>query len=148
VVISGEAQAVSQVSLELKQAGARIIPIKISVPSHSRLMAPAAQEFKPYLARVNWQEPVIKVVSNVNASPNSFADLPQLLSDQLVKSVRWEQSIQYMLEKVDYIVEIGPGSTLSGLIKKIDKTRLLGHIEDLVSLNNIAKRMGQLCKQQ
>lgn len=145
VVISGETQAVLEVGSELKKAGGRVIPLKVSVPSHSRLMSPAADSLKPLLDNINWREPEVPVLSNVNAASNAASQLPDILAAQLTSSVRWEQSMRYMLEKVDYIIEVGPGSTLSGLIKKIDKERLLGHIEDLDSLNNIEKRMSQLC---
>lgn len=141
VVISGEAQAVAEVGSELKKAGGRVIPLKVSVPSHSRLMSPAAEGLKPLLDKIPWREPEVPVLSNVNAASNTAAQLPDILAAQLISSVRWEQSMIHMLEQVDNIIEIGPGSTLSGLIKKIDKERLLGHIEDLDSLNNIAKRM-------
>lgn len=145
VVISGATQAVLEVGSELKKAGGRVIPLKVSVPSHSRLMSPAADGLKPLLDQTSWREPVVPVISNVNAASNPASQLPDILAAQLTSSVRWEQSMRYMLEKADYIIEIGPGSTLSGLIKKIDKERLLGHIEDLDSLNNIEKRMSQLC---
>lgn len=145
VVISGEAQSVLQVGTELKKAGGRVIPLKVSVPSHCRLMSSAADGLKTHLASIDWQEPEVPVISNVNASPNSASQLQGLLANQLVSSVRWEESIRYMLEKVDYIIEIGPGSTLSGLIKKIDNKRLLGYIEDLASLNNVGKRMNEIC---
>lgn len=144
VVISGEAQVVAEVGSELKKAGGRVIPLKVSVPSHSRLMSPAAEGLKPLLDKIPWKEPGVPVLSNVNAASNTAAQLPDILAAQLISSVRWEQSMIHMLEQVDNIIEIGPGSTLSGLIKKINKERLLGHIEDLDSLNNIEKRMNQI----
>ena len=144
VVISGEAQVVAEVGSELKKAGGRVIPLKVSVPSHSRLMSPAAEGLKPLLDKIPWKEPGVPVLSNVNAASNTAAQLPDILAAQLISSVRWEQSMIHMLEQVDNFIEIGPGSTLSGLIKKINKERLLGHIEDLDSLNNIEKRMNQI----
>jgi [acyl-carrier-protein] S-malonyltransferase len=135
---------VAEVGSELKKAGGRVIPLKVSVPSHSRLMSPAAEGLKPLLDKIPWKEPGVPVLSNVNAASNTAAQLPDILAAQLISSVRWEQSMIHMLEQVDNIIEIGPGSTLSGLIKKINKERLLGHIEDLDSLNNIEKRMNQI----
>lgn len=145
VVIAGEKKALEQVSSSLKAMGARVIPLAVSVPSHCRLMAEAAHGLTPYLTQINWQEPGIQVVSNVNAHENSASQFPELLAAQLVSPVLWEQSVRYMLEKVDYLVEVGPGSTLSGLIKKIDKSRLLGHIEDWASLKNIKQRVNEIC---
>ena len=108
VVISGEAQVVAEVGSELKKAGGRVIPLKVSVPSHSRLMSPAAEGLKPLLDKIPWKEPGVPVLSNVNAASNTAAQLPDILAAQLISSVRWEQSMIHMLEQVDNIIEIGP----------------------------------------
>lgn len=137
LVISGEKEAVSEAGQILKSNGARVVPLAVSVPSHSRLMREAAAKLEPQLKAANWQEPTTPVVSNVNAQINSCKDFPGLLEKQLFSPVLWEQSVRYMLNQVDYFIEIGPGSTLSGLIKKIDRSRLLGQIEDLQSLEKV-----------
>jgi [acyl-carrier-protein] S-malonyltransferase len=93
---------------------------------------------------VKFQEPVAAVVANVNAKDNLTQDIPDLLVEQLYSPVRWEQSIRYMMPKVDYFVEIGPGSSLSGLIKKIDKTKVLGQIEDNKSLQKLMEKVKEI----
>lgn len=137
LVISGEKAAVDEAGALLKNSGARVIPLAVTVPSHSQLMREAAVKLQPHLSSTNWQEPSVPVVSNVNANINVCQDFPDLLVKQLFSPVLFEQSIRHMAAKVDYFIEIGPGSTLSGLIKKIDRPRCLGQIEDLRSLEKI-----------
>lgn len=141
LVISGEKTAVDEAVSLLKSNGGRVIPLAVSVPSHSLLMQDAAVKFQPYLTKVIWREPALPVISNVNAQANSCQDFTVLLAQQLYSPVLWEQSIRYMLNQVDYFIEIGPGSTLSGLIKKIDRSRVLGQIEDLRSLEKVIQEV-------
>lgn len=137
MVISGEREAVAKAMALLKNSGGRVIPLAVSVPSHSQLMQDAAIKLQSHLIQIKWLEPSVPVVSNVNAQSNSCRDFADLLVKQLYSPVLWEQSIRYMLNQVDYIIEIGPGSTLTGLMKKIDRSRVLGHIEDLRSLDKV-----------
>ncbi len=144
LVISGEKDAVTQVGAVLKSIGGRVIPLAVSVPSHSPLMQDAAVKLQPHLSETKWQDPRVPVVSNVNAQSNSCQDFADLLVKQLFSPVLWEQSIRYMLNQVDYFIEIGPGSTLSSLIKKIDRSRLLGQVEDLRSLHRIIAEVNSI----
>lgn len=144
IVISGATQAVENVSGQLREAGARVIPLAVSVPAHSPLLYNAALKLRPWLEQVEWQQPQVAVVSNVNARENSARDLPELLQEQVYSPVRWEQSVRHMMEKVDYFIELGPGSTLSGLIKKIDKNRVLGSVNDLKTLEKTIEKVKSL----
>jgi len=146
VVISGESMAVINAGTALKEAGARVVPLAVSVPSHCQLMSDAAARLQPELARLNWGEPQIPVVSNVNALTNPLSQQIELLVQQLYSPVRWEQSIRYMLGAVDYFIEIGPGSSLSGLIKRIDRNAMLGNVEDMKSLEKIKEKVDTLCR--
>lgn len=144
LVISGEKEPVLLASEQLKASGARVVPLAVSVPSHSRLMYDAAKEFEPYLERIPWKESQLDVISNVNARENSAQEFTDLLVRQLFSPVRWEQSVRYILEKVDYIIEVGPGKTLSGLINKIDRSRLLGQVNDQKSLEKVIEKVKSL----
>ncbi len=144
LVISGDTQAVKSVRNRLQEAGARVIPLRVSVPAHSPLLYDAALKLRPWLEQVEWQEARVPVVSNVNARENRAQDLPELLQAQVCSPVLWEQSIRYMMEKVDYFIELGPGSTLSGLIKKIDRNRVLGQVHDLKSLEKTVEKVKSL----
>ncbi len=144
LVVSGEREAVLAVTAAIKGTGGRAIPLAVSVPSHSPLMFEAAGKLKNELVQVDWQEPVVPVVSNVNAQENGKQDFEELLAQQLFKPVLWEQSIRYMMNKADYFIEIGPGSTLSGLIKKINRDRVLGQLDNLSSLEKLLKKVESL----
>ena len=144
VVISGEKSAVATVVPLLKEQGGRVIPLAVSVPSHSQLMYNAAEKLKLYLNQVKWQQSPIEVISNVNARENKIADLPEILAGQLYSPVLWEQSIRYMMSKVDYFVEVGPGITLSNLIKKIDRNSLLGNVNNISSLENLLEKVKKI----
>lgn len=144
IVISGETEAVQRVSAELKAGGARVMPLAVSVPSHSHLMQPAAMQLQPYLEAITWREPQIPVVSNVNAQPNPSKDIPGMLVKQLYCPVLWEQSVRYIMNEVDYFVEVGPGSTLTGLIKKIDKNKVLGQVNDIKSLEKLMEKVNTI----
>ncbi len=144
VVISGIKEAVDNVCAVLKEAGARVVPLAVSVPAHSQLLYDAAVKLKPRLEAINWQEPRVGVVSNVNARENHARDFEELLMMQIYYPVLWEQSVRYMMEKADYFIEVGPGSTLSGLIRKIDKNRVLGQVNDVKTLEKTLEKVKSL----
>ncbi|NLW90899.1 MAG: ACP S-malonyltransferase [Syntrophomonadaceae bacterium] len=146
VVISGESEAVSQAGTALKELGAKVVPLTVSVPSHCHLMYDAAMRLQAVLESLNWQASNVPVVANVNAKQNPSADQAGLLVRQLYSPVKWEQSIRYMLNEVDYFIEIGPGSSLSGLIKRIDRNAMLGNVEDMKSLLKIKEKVDTLCR--
>lgn len=144
LVISGEKEAVEKAAAKLKQAGGKTKLLAISVPSHSPLMQECALKFAQEIARVQFNAPSWGVVSNVNAMENTAQEFPKLLVEQLYSPVRWEQSVRYMMNQVDYFVEIGPGSSLSGLIKKVDRNRVLGQIEDGKSLQKLLEKVKEI----
>ncbi|SHG38565.1 [acyl-carrier-protein] S-malonyltransferase [Thermosyntropha lipolytica DSM 11003] len=141
VVISGETRAVEEAVCKINTEGGKARLLAVSIPSHSRLMEKAAQEFRFYLDKVDFRPGRGKVISNVNARENNYTDLRDILVKQLYSPVRWEESVRYMLSEVDYLVEIGPGNVLSGLIKRIDKRRLLGNVQDIKSLEALLKEV-------
>jgi len=143
LVISGEKGAVEEAAALLKQEGGKTKLLAISVPSHSPLLQDCARKFAGEIARVEFHEPQAAVVSNVNAEDNTSVDFPDLLVKQLYSPVRWEQSVRYMLTRADRLVEIGPGSSLSGLIKKIDRSSMLGNIEDNKSLQKLMEKVNE-----
>lgn len=146
VVISGETKAVEEAASKINAEGGKARLLAVSIPSHSRLMKKAAEEFGFYLDKVDLRPGWGKVISNVNARENNYTDLRDILLKQLYSPVRWEESIRYMLSEVDYLVEIGPGNVLSGLIKRIDKTGLLGNVQDIKSLETLLKEVEKVGK--
>lgn len=123
-VISGPKDAV-EASLGLfEQAGAAlVIPLKVSGAFHSPLMSGAAEQFKQYLHEFQFNTPTIKVIANVDAKPyQDGRDVASYLSAQITHSVLWTDTVNYLLQHNETeFVEVGPGSVLTGLIKRIRK---------------------------
>ncbi len=142
IVISGEREGVQKAVKLLKAGGARVVPLAVSVPSHSRLMINAAEELREELAGIEWSEPDFPVLSNAEAQEVHRTDLPDILLKQLYNPVKWEHSIIYMSDKIDYFIEVGPGKVLTGLIKKTVKNKALGSVEDTASLEKVLKSEG------
>lgn len=141
VVISGSKLAVSRALGLIKESGGRAIPLAVSVPSHSPLMAGAARNFVTHLDSAPWSAPMIKVISNVTAQEHCLEEIPALLARQLYSPVLWEQSVRLMKSKVDMFIEVGPGSSLSALIKRIDRSGVLANVEDSASLEKLMEKV-------
>jgi [acyl-carrier-protein] S-malonyltransferase len=140
IVVSGTAAGVAAVAQRGKEAGAkRVIPLEVSGPFHSSLMKPAADRLAEELARTEFRDASVPVVANVHAQPvTSGQTLRDLLVQQVVSPVQWEDTIRYLTgQGVDTFVEIGPGTVLAGLIRKIDKS------VQVVSINTAAAALGQ-----
>ena len=120
VTVSGLAQRMPAFSEAVKEAGGRTIPLKVKGAFHSPFMAEAAKEFAGELAGVTFQEPRVTLYSDLTAEPYA-GDPAKLLSEQISGPVRWEKLVRGMIAAgVDTFVEIGPGSTLTNMIRKID----------------------------
>jgi [acyl-carrier-protein] S-malonyltransferase len=136
VVISGATDALER-ALELaRSAGARrAVALAVSIAAHSPLMVHAQQDFNQAVEQALIQDPHTPLVGNVTATPLTSADaIRQDLRAQLTSRVRWTESIQFMIASgVDTFIEFGPGSVLSGLLKRIDRQArafALGNPED------------------
>lgn len=137
IVISGSKEGVDEASELLKEAGARrVLPLNVSGPFHSRLMKQANEEFQKHLDETTIQDANIPVYANVTAEAvQNQAEVKQLLIEQLYSPVRFEQSIRNMIDEgVDAFVEVGTGSVLSGLVRKIDRKTKTFAIQDVKSL--------------
>ena len=124
IVITGEEAAVGKASEALKEAGAkRVVPLNVSGPFHSKLLVPAGEKLGKVIDETTINEVKVPYVSNVTAElVSDSAGVKDLLVRQISSSVRWQQTIELMLkEGVDTFVEIGPGKTLSGFMRKIVK---------------------------
>lgn len=131
IVITGEAAAVAEAGTALKEAGARrVLPLKVSGPFHSPMMRPAGEELAKVFAGVSMNPLKVPYVANINAEViTDCGRIEGLLVDQVSGSVHWQQSVETMLrESVDTFVEIGPGKTLTGFLRKIDKNVKAYHI--------------------
>ena len=124
IVITGEQSAVAAAGKTLKEAGAkRIVPLNVSGPFHSPLLAGAAEKLGEALKEVEIAESYLPYLSNVTADYVTKAeDVKPLLQRQVASSVRWQQTIERLIcDGADTFVEIGPGKTLSGFMRKINR---------------------------
>lgn len=124
-VISGIREDIVQVQKIFEQYGAKhYIILNVSGAFHSRFMQEAKDEFSTYLKQFTLATPHIPVISNVTARPYTTENLMTNIMEQMVKPVRWTDSVRYMMaiDKEIEIKQIGPGNTLAGLIRKIRKT--------------------------
>lgn len=118
--VSGLASQMAAFSAEVKAAGGRAIPLKVSGAFHSPFMAEAAGAFAAELAKTPGNPAGIPLYSNVTALPYAGGPGP-LLAEQIEKPVQWEKLIRNMIDAgIDTFIEIGPGKTLTNLIRKID----------------------------
>ncbi len=124
VVISGNSGAVTRASDALADKGARVIPLKVSAPFHSALMEPAARRLDDFLANIEFAEPTVPIVTNVEARPNRDAGrIRELLVRQVTAPVRWTESVRNMLDSgIETYIEFGPGRVLAGLLRRIERT--------------------------
>lgn len=120
IVISGEAAAIAKAIEKAKELGARAIPLNVSAPFHCPLMAPAAEEMKEALEKVEIQNPIVKLVPNVSLEPTQDAQIiKKLLVEQVTGRVRWRETIEFFgAQKIDTFLEIGAGSVLTGMSKR------------------------------
>ncbi|MBR5348915.1 MAG: ACP S-malonyltransferase [Lachnospiraceae bacterium] len=137
IVISGEKEAVDAAAAELSQRGVkRCLPLKVSGPFHSPLLAGAGELLRKDLEQLKLQDPSPAYLSNVTAQPvTKKEEVTDLLARQVSSSVRWQQCVERMLaDGVTKFVEIGPGKTLSGFMKRIDATKKIVSLEKFEDL--------------
>ncbi|MFB6363919.1 ACP S-malonyltransferase [Paenibacillus elgii] len=137
IVVSGSKEGVQAIAERGKEAGAkRVIPLEVSGPFHSSLMKPASDRLGGVLGSVEMKAAAVPVVANVTALPvQEPAEIKQLLIDQVHSSVLWEDSVAWLLgQGVDTFVEIGSGTVLAGLIKKIDRSVKVYSINSLEAI--------------
>lgn len=137
IVVAGEVKAVEKAAELCKGKGAkRAMLLPVSAPFHCSLLKPAGEKLKAELENVKLNDIKIPVVTNVTAEVvTDKAMVKDLLVRQVSNPVRWEASVLAMLDSgVDTFVEIGPGKTLSGFVKKINKEAKTLNVEDVESL--------------
>ncbi|MFC4103650.1 ACP S-malonyltransferase [Paenibacillus xanthanilyticus] len=137
IVVSGTAAGVQAIVERGKEAGAkRVIPLEVSGPFHSSLMKPAADRLSGVLSELSLNDAAVPVVANVTAEAVvGKDDIRRLLAEQVFSPVLWEDSIRYLIAQgVDTFYEIGSGTVLAGLIKKIDKSVTVVSVNSAASI--------------
>ena len=144
IVISGEKAAVEDACEKLKAAGAkRAVMLNVSGPFHSGMLTAAGEKLGQVLSQVELHEPQIPYVANVTAQyVKSAAEVKELLTRQVSSSVRWQQSVEAMIaDGVDTFIEIGPGKTLAGFMRKISRDVKTLNVEKLEDIGKVAEAL-------
>ncbi len=142
IVISGKKMAVEIACEKLKEAGAkRTVMLNVSGPFHSQMLTGAGEKLSKVLDPVEIHTPSVPYVANVTASyVTDVTQVKPLLVQQVSSSVRWQQSMELLLEDgVDIFIEIGPGKTLAGFMKKINRTVKVLNIEKIEDIDKVVE---------
>ncbi len=140
IVLSGENEACQRAADQAEEFGARgATVLKVAGAFHSEIMASAAEQFAKTLAEVDFAQPTVPVIANVNATEYSSAeDIPKNLLAQLTGAVRWQQSMEKLLaDGVDSYYEVGPGKVLTGLMRRIDRKTKVTQVNTLEAVENL-----------
>ncbi len=142
IVISGEVKAVEEAGRKAEELGARkVVPLAVSAAFHSPLMEEAASKLAQVLDSVNFADAKVPVYSNVSAEPvKSGEKLRELMKRQIISQVLWEKAMRNMIaDGFDTFIEIGPGRTLAGMMRRIDRKVKVYNFNNVSSLDKILK---------
>ena len=144
LVISGAAEGIAKACELAKARGAkRALPLAVAGAYHSKLMASAQPKLREALAAIPLNLPSVTVIANVTAQPHATCgEICQRLVEQVTASVRWEESIRHLLAQgFTRFIELGPGTALTGFMKRIDKTAQVLNVADAASLETTVKAL-------
>ncbi len=144
LVISGEADKITKACELAKARGAkRALPLTVAGAYHSRLMAGAQPKLRVALASIALSAPTVPVIANVTAQPHGTpASIVDTVVAQVTGSVRWEESVRALLAQgFTRFIELGPGTALTGFMKRIDKTAQVLNVADCASLEATVKAL-------
>lgn len=148
IVVAGETAAVEKAVELAREAGARrSVRLPVSAPFHCRLMEPAARRLDQDLAEVEFHSPAFPVVANVSARPvHTAADIRPALKTQVSSPVLFEDSLRYLMEQgITRFVEVGPGSALTGFVRKVSREVETARLEDTGTLGKLLETVGRVC---
>lgn len=140
IVITGKKAAVEEASERLQEAGAkRVIPLNVSGPFHSAMLKEAGEQLAEALEEVSLSELQIPYITNVTAEyVKKSQQIKSLLAKQIFSSVKWQQSVETMIaDGVDTFIEIGPGKTLAGFMRKIDRNVKVCNVQTVEDVEKV-----------
>jgi [acyl-carrier-protein] S-malonyltransferase len=149
IVISGHTEAVERAARMAKERGAkRAILLQVSAPFHCALMQPAQDRLQPDLTELEFTNPEVPVITNVDAAPvTSGAAARDALVRQVTGAVQWERSMRVLIQKgVQHFIEVGPGKVLCGLMRQIDRGATCFNVEDETSLQKALNHFAHATK--
>jgi len=142
VVISGKKDEIDICCLKIKEElSKKSISLPVSAPFHCNLMRPAAEQMKNLILETNFKQPEIPIISNVTAKEETNEEnIKNLLIEQIYSRVRWREIIEFMIKsKVSEIYELGPGKSLSAMIKRFNTSVVLKNYNSMEEINNSNK---------
>lgn len=147
VVVGGERRALEEAKEKLLLRGAkRVVPLDVSAPFHTSLLAPAAERLQVRLQEVTVRPPRIPVIANVTARPVPAHEVRQHLVAQVDHPVRLEESIRYLLsEGVGGFYELGPGKVLAGFVRKLDRAVPVWSTDRVADVEALLAAVGEVC---
>ena len=140
VVISGVREAVARAGARAKELGARrVVPLQVSAPFHCALMKPAQDRLAPELRAIRAHDPRVPIIANVDAEPKrTRIEAVEALVDQVAAPVRWEDVVRRLAsEGVTTYVEVGPGTAVSGMVRRINRDAEVANVgapDDLTAI--------------
>ena len=140
IVISGKKDEIDNCCIKIKeQLSKKSINLPVSAPFHCKLMKPAAEQMKELILKSNFKQPKIPIISNVTAREETGVEnIKNLLIEQIYSRVRWREIIEFMIKsKVNEIHELGPGKSLSGMIKRFDTNIVLQNYNSFEDISNL-----------
>ncbi len=145
VIVSGEKDCIDSLQIDLKEKKIKSIPLKVSAPFHCSLMKPAANIMSEKINKTNFQNPQFEIVNNVTAKGETRSDkIKSLLIDQIFSTVKWRESLIHMFENgVRNFIEIGPGKSLTGMVRRTVKD---SNCFSINSINDIKKFQNEFQK--
>jgi len=143
VIISGDKESIQSLQFFLKEKKIKSIPLKVSAPFHCSLMKPAADQMKKKISNIDFKKPLFKIVNNVTAEiEEENNNIKTLLIDQIFSTVKWRESLIYMSNAgVKNFVEIGPGKTLTGMVKRTIKDSNCFSINSIADIKKIQNEL-------
>ena len=144
LVIAGEKSAIEEACSKLTEAGAkRAIMLNVTAPFHTAQLTEAKENLAKELEKAEFKVFEIPVIKNIDGAPYTNEDnMSEILSNHIVSSVRWKESVEYMIANgVDTFIELGPGKTLSGFVKKINKEVSVFNVENEETLNKVLEAL-------
>ncbi len=145
IVISGDESSVATAMSDLEKAGARrVLPLAVSIAAHCPLMEPAASQLKARIEEIEVQAPLAPVIGNTSGLPlDNAAAICQELNAQLTGSVRWTSSMEHAVEAgVETAVEVGPGSVLTGLMRRVQRKTQRVNVSNADEVRRFAGQFG------
>ena len=143
IILSGEKDSIEAFKEVLKIKKIKCIPLKVSAPFHCSLMKPAALEMKDKINKTIFSDPLLEIVSNVTAKPESDTEnIKKLLIEQIFSTVNWRESIIRMSNAgIKNFIEIGPGKVLTGMVKRTLKEASCFSINSIADIKNLINEL-------